>query len=169
MRLLRWFVRKIAFAYFNRQLVRKNLQGFSALQCPWNTRSDSVSRGIMDATWEVQDRLIEEFGYDKCPSCEWATENLHEHLTVGSWCWEQYQKTHSRKFYILEKKLEQKGCFDQVGIVNAGSVEHAAYKLGANILSVVRPPESAVVCAELEDNYWLTEIEEVFSLPFSAS
>jgi hypothetical protein len=166
MRPLRWIVWKITLAYLSRQLGRKNLHSFSTLQGPWNTGSDSVSLGIMDATWEVQDRLIKEFGYHECPSCKWATENPREHLTVGSWCWEQYQETHSRRFYILEKKLEREGCFDQIGILSAESLGHAAYKLRANIVSIVRPPESAVACAELENNYWLIEIEEVTSLPF---
>ena len=165
MSMLRWIVRKIALAYFNRQLDRKNHQGFSDLQGPWNTGSDSVSHGVMDATWEVQDRLVSEFGYHKCPSCEWATIQPGDHLVPGSWCLEQLQ-ARSLKFYFLEKRLEEKGHFDQLGIVVAESVEQAAHKLRVGIVSVTRPPVSAIVFAELEDNYYLSGIEEITSLPF---
>jgi hypothetical protein len=163
MSMLRWIVRKIALAYLNRQLDKKNTQGFPALLGPWNAGSDSVSLGIYDATCEVQVRLVSEFGYHKCPSCEWATEQPGEHLTPGSWCLEQLQ-SRSRKFYLLEKRLEKPGHIDQLGIVVAESVEHAAYKLRAKIVSVTRPPVSAVVFAELEDGYCLSGIEEITSL-----
>ncbi len=164
MKLLRRIVQKIALAYFNWQLDRKN---HSALQGPWPTGSNSVSFGISDATCEVQGRLIREFGYHECPSCEWATVHPNEHLTEGSWCFEQYQETLFRRFYIVEKKLEQSGHFKQIGIVVAESVEHAAYKLRLSIVSVVRPPESASVCVELENNYWLEEIEKITSFHLS--
>ena len=165
MRLLRWIVRKIALAYFNKQLDRKNPQGFSSIQGPWDTGSDSVSLGITDATWEVQDRLVSDFGYHKCPSCEWATLQAGEHLTPGSWCLEQLQ-AQSLKFYFLEKRLEKPGHFGQLGIVVAESVEHAAHKLRVGIVSVTRPPVSAVVFVELENNYCLSGVEEITSLPF---
>lgn len=168
MSMLRKIVRKLTLKYFNRQLDRKNLQGFSALQGPWNTGSDSVSLGIMDATWEVQDRLVTEFGYHKCLSCEWATEQPGDHLTAGSWCLEQLQ-ARSLKFYFLEKRLDKPGHFDQLGIVVAESVEHAAHKLRVGIISVTRPPVSAVVFVELENNYCLSGIEEIISLPFPES
>jgi len=165
MSMLRRIVRELTIKYLTSQLDRKNLQGFSALQGPWNTGSDSVSLGIMDATWEVQDRLVSEFGYHKCPSCEWATEQPGDHLTADSWCSEQLQ-ARSQKFYLLEKRLGKPGHFDQLGIVVAESIEHAAYKLRVGIVSVTRPPVSAVEFAELENNYCLSGIEEITSLPF---
>ena len=167
MSMLRGIVRKLTLKYFNWQLNRGKHQSIYKLHDRWQTGSNSVSLGIVDATWEMQDRLIKEFGYEMCPSCGWAAELQGEHVRrSNSWCWEQYQLVHPQKFYILERKLEQPGHLDQLGIVVAESVEHAAHKLGTYIVEVVRPPESAVVCAELGDNYWLTETSEITSLSF---
>ena len=66
-------------------------------------------------------------------------------------------------YYMLEQKRND--CFHELGIVVAESIEDAAVKIGAIVISSTKPPESAVSCAELESGYWLTEFEEVTSLP----
>lgn len=167
---LRRVVRKLTLKYFNWQLNRGNHRKVYALHDHRPTQLGPIGLGILDATLEVQDRLVEEFGYHKCPSCEWVTEIQDEHVCqIGSWCWEQFQLDHPKKFFLLEKKLKKPDHFDQIGVVVAESIEDASRKLGLHIIEIVRPPESAIVCAELENNYWLEEIKEITSLPSSES
>ena len=80
-------------------------------------------------------------------------------MIQGSWCWDQFQLSNPQKFYMLERDTNDG--LRQLGIVVAPSVEDAAAKIHLTLVSVVRPPESAVVCAELENGYWLIEFDEV--------
>jgi hypothetical protein len=68
-------------------------------------------------------------------------------------------------YYMLAKKEKKTGHFSQLGIVVAESVEDAITKIQGVAINVVVPPESGVVCAELEGDYWLEKFEEVTSLP----
>lgn len=44
-----------------------------------------------DASWFVQERLIQEFNYQECPCCHWATHHLDNH----SWCQAQIKASGS--------------------------------------------------------------------------
>lgn len=40
----------------------------------------NVSNSIYESMWELSELLIDEFGYQKCPSCQWAMEEGERHL-----------------------------------------------------------------------------------------
>lgn len=68
-------------------------------------------------------------------------------------------------YFMLEQKQMKRGYTSQMGIVVAESIEEAAAKIQVPIVEVITPPESAVVLAELQDDYWLVEFKEITSLP----
>ena len=72
-------------------------------------------------------------------------------------------------FFILEHKKGAR--FSEIGIVVANSVGEAAAKINMKIVDIVNPPESAVIFAQLENEYCLTEMSEITSgaeIPTSA-
>lgn len=38
------------------------------------------------AACDIQERLIENHGYHRCPACTWATEMQNEHMLKGTYC-----------------------------------------------------------------------------------
>jgi hypothetical protein len=46
-----------------------------------------VSFAKQDASWAIQDALIEKHNFYRCPSCLWATKERDEHINErGSYC-----------------------------------------------------------------------------------
>jgi hypothetical protein len=43
----------------------------------------------INSAWSIQAELIR-IGYEECPSCYWATENLSAHLAESEYCQEEY-------------------------------------------------------------------------------
>ena len=69
--------------------------------------------------------------------------------------------------FILEHRKSNKH-FEQLGFVAvedkgayASEVEAAAAKIGLKVVHTVMPPESAVIYAQLEKDYHLTEMSEI--------
>ena len=55
------------------------------LSAYWGTKSVGFWGFCYGAAWSVQDRLIKDFGYHRCPSCHWSTtDKVH-----SGWCVEQ--------------------------------------------------------------------------------
>jgi hypothetical protein len=87
--MLRYRMETIILKHLNKQLDggrHKYVHRFSSY---WGERS-ALLGGMLNSpfygpSWEVQARLIKEFGYHECPFCYWAVKSLDEH----SYCSEQ--------------------------------------------------------------------------------
>ncbi len=81
----KWIGRKVT-QYLNKKLDDGHDALVYGLSNYWGSRC-GLGRilGVYDAAWFIQERLIQEYGYQECPSCYWATHRPHQ----SEWCTQQ--------------------------------------------------------------------------------
>lgn len=79
MRLIYWYFRIALFLGFKAHVYN--------LSSRWGSTTNKMPRRY-GAAWEVQKDLLKR-GFHECPSCHWATRNLHEHYLEADYCFEE--------------------------------------------------------------------------------
>ncbi len=78
-----YYEAELVGTFFNRKLDADNHKLVFFLSDYWGRGKGLGHRlGFYIASSDIQERLIQEFGYLRCPCCQWATTNLDNH----PWC-----------------------------------------------------------------------------------
>jgi len=84
---MRYVIAGLVQKYFNKKLDDGHQELVFGLSSYWGSLQGLGKRpGFYVASAEIQERLIHEFGYHRCPSCLWATTRPHT-----GWCTEQQE------------------------------------------------------------------------------
>ena len=63
--------------------------------CFFGKRVGSISGDYSRFAWEFNEALIQDYGYDRCPVCQWVDSKSNKHINrEDSWCREQYVLRH---------------------------------------------------------------------------
>ena len=91
---LRTFVYCLFQAYLEEKLDNKQHELVYGLSHYWGSgKGWGRFIPVQNAAASVQDRLIESFGYSRCPSCTWSTHSVPHHFIESDWCREEDEKT----------------------------------------------------------------------------
>lgn len=75
--------------YLNKKLDQGHHEYVHKFSSYWGEKGHIKIFGpLYDASWRIQERLINEFGYYRCPSCQWAVDrlDLDNHFQENSFC-----------------------------------------------------------------------------------
>lgn len=121
---MNWLRKKLStviFKYLVRQLESghhefvKDLSSCGQIAYGWKFPFRSLSLAINDAFWSIQEMLVQEHGYHRCPSCDWACRTPSDHgaCVETEKCWEERREQQMRehdeqvKFYEEYTKKEE--------------------------------------------------------------
>lgn len=116
MQVVRRIEAAVCGSYFNLALFLGFTQHVYELSNDWGGRSGEVSLGQSDAAHYATVQLQRHHGYYECPSCRWATKTLNEHLSPGTWCFDEETRDqnvqHSKSLSAIMAGLDRELCMD---------------------------------------------------------